>query len=57
MRSLASAKQYHPVRCSEHVCGGMLMTADMVRVRGSVAGGLRVTAVNGVSRCAGHREP
>ena len=57
MRSLASAKQYHPVRCSEHVCGGMLMIADMVRVRGSVAGGLRVTAVNGVSRCAGHREP
>ena len=33
------------------------MTADMVRVRGSIAGGLRVTLVNGVSRCVGHREP
>ena len=57
MQSLAPGKQYQPVRCSEHVCEGMLMTADMVKVSGSTVGGLRVTAVNGVSRCAGHREP
>ena len=57
MQSLAPGKQYHPVRCSEHACEGMLMTADMVKVSGSTVGGLRVTAVNGVSRCAGHREP